>query len=84
MMRLLQRDALLQETYDDIQEVAAHLFVPRKAPERPSQGFFKGFFGDGYTALDREELCELNVQTFIESPLSAMTVLWLASCRSCR
>ena len=34
------------------------LFLPRDMPEAPKESFFKGLFGGGSRALDREELCE--------------------------
>ena len=35
------------------------LFLPVETPDAPSKGFFKGLFGGGGGALDREELCKI-------------------------
>lgn len=34
------------------------LFLPHDMPEQPKESFFKGLFGGGSRALDREELCK--------------------------
>lgn len=37
------------------------LFLPHDMPEQPKESFFKGLFGGGSRALDREELCKSNL-----------------------
>ncbi|XP_077870130.1 syntaxin-binding protein 5-like [Saccoglossus kowalevskii] len=52
----MQRVTLCTETSENLQEMLGDLFLPVDTPEAPSKGFFKGLFGGGGGALDREEL----------------------------
>lgn len=44
---------------DIIPDMVGSLYVNKEMPEPPKQGFFKGLFSTGSSALDREELCKL-------------------------
>lgn len=41
------------------------LFLPHDMPEQPKESFFKGLFGGGSRALDREELCKSSHYFFL-------------------
>lgn len=41
-----------------ITDMIGELFLPHDMPEQPKESFFKGLFGGGSRALDREELCK--------------------------
>ena len=43
---------------EHLHDMLGDLFLPVETPDAPSKGFFKGLFGGGGGALDREELCE--------------------------
>ncbi|XP_071492049.1 syntaxin-binding protein 5-like [Diadema antillarum] len=52
----IQRYTICSEASENLHDMLGDLFLPVNTPEAPSKGFFKGLFGGGGGALDREEL----------------------------
>ncbi|XP_076824727.1 syntaxin-binding protein 5-like isoform X2 [Clavelina lepadiformis] len=52
----IQRITYSLETFENIQEVIGHVFIPCQSPEKPQPGFLKGLFGGGFASIDRQEL----------------------------
>ncbi|XP_063954727.1 syntaxin-binding protein 5-like isoform X3 [Lytechinus pictus] len=52
----IQRFTICSEASENLHDMLGDLFLPVNTPEAPSKGFFKGLFGGGGGALDREEL----------------------------
>lgn len=46
--------------------MTGELFLPLDMPEPPKESFFKGLFGGGVRALDREELCKYTTLYYTE------------------
>ncbi|XP_069358008.1 syntaxin-binding protein 5 isoform X9 [Maniola hyperantus] len=52
----IQKFTIDAEFCQQLNEMIGELFLPRDMPEPPKESFFRGLFGGGSRALDREEL----------------------------
>lgn len=52
----LQKFTISSDFCANLQEMLGTIFLNKEMPEAPKQSFFKGLFGGGPSALDREEL----------------------------